>query len=127
MIKRFAALLVVMALVCTVSAVSAFAGTPTDTDSTGKPVATLPASAKPSGKELQPNEKLRAGLVKLVSDTKAGKVKLAAPSQMAAKRNNLSKGTKIAIGVGVAAVVVLAIVVIHAKNHFFDDFRPFAQ
>ena len=41
------------------------------------------------------------------------------------KAGGLSTGAKIAIGLGIG-VAVLAIVVIHAKNHLFDDFHPFA-
>ena len=40
------------------------------------------------------------------------------------KWGGLSTGAKIAIGLGIG-VAVLAIVVIHAKNHLFDDFHPF--
>lgn len=40
------------------------------------------------------------------------------------KAGGLSTGAKIAIGLGIG-VAVLAIVVIHAKNHLFDDFHPF--
>jgi hypothetical protein len=58
----------------------------------------------------QPNEKLRADVLKLVSDAKAGKLKV--PLQQfpqSTHRNNLSKGAKIAIGVSIAAVIVFAI------------------
>jgi hypothetical protein len=40
------------------------------------------------------------------------------------KSGGLSTGAKIAIGLGIG-VVVLAFVVIHAKNHLFDNFHPF--
>ena len=40
------------------------------------------------------------------------------------KAGSLSTGAKIAIGLGIG-VAVLAVVVIHAKNHLFDDFHPF--
>ena len=40
------------------------------------------------------------------------------------KSGGLSTGAKIAIGLGIG-VAVLAIVVIHAKNHLFDNFHPF--
>jgi hypothetical protein len=42
------------------------------------------------------------------------------------KKPGLSTGAKIAIGVGIG-VGVLAVVVVYAVNHLFDDFRPFAQ
>ena len=40
------------------------------------------------------------------------------------KAGGLSTGAKIAIGLGIG-VVVLAVLVIHAKNHLFDNFHPF--
>jgi len=40
------------------------------------------------------------------------------------KSGGLSTGAKIAIGLGIG-IAVLAIVVIHAKNHLFDNFHPF--
>lgn len=77
-----------------------------------------PTSAK---KEVKPDEKLRAGLTKLVADTKAGKGTLSPlPQFHPARSNNLSKGKKIAIGVGIAAVMVVAIVVLHTRRHLFD-------
>jgi len=124
MIHRFASLTLIVALVCTVGGTSAFAATPTNTDTTANGVVTLPASPTSAKKELPSNEKLRSGLARLVADTKAGKGKLSEPPQFQPpKGNNFSKNQKIALGVGIAAVVVLVIVVIHAKNHLFDDFN----
>jgi hypothetical protein len=40
------------------------------------------------------------------------------------KAEGLSTGAKIAIGLGIG-VAVLAVIVIHAKNHLFDNFHPF--
>jgi hypothetical protein len=126
--NRFASLALIIALVCTVGGTSAFANTPTSTDTTGNVVVTLPVPPGSAKKEGQPNDKLRAGLDKLVADTKAGKGTLSRPSQFhPSKSNNLSKGKKIAIGVGIAAVVVVAVVALHIRRHLFDDFRPFAQ
>ena len=124
MIHRFTSLALVGALVCTIGGTSVLADTPTNTDTSGNAPVILPAAATSARKEVQPNEKLRTGLAKLVADTKAGKGKLSEPSQFQPPRgNNLSKGQKIALGVGIAAVVVLVIVVIYAKNHLFDDFN----
>lgn len=124
MMKRFASGALMAALVCTVGGRLAFANTPTNTDKTANAVLILPASPTSAKKELPSNEKLRTDLAKLVADTKPGKEKLTGPPQFhPTKRNNLSKGTKIALGVGIVAVVVLAIVVVHAKNHLFDDFN----
>jgi hypothetical protein len=124
MMKRLASGALMAALVCAVGGRLVFANTPTNTDTTAKAVLILPASPASAKKELPANEKLRTDLAKLMADAKAGKEKLPAPPQFhPAARNNLSKGTKIALGVGIAAVVVLAIIVVHAKNHLFDNFN----
>ena len=124
MINGFASLALAIALICTVGGTFVLADTPTNTDPTANVVVTLPASPISAKKELPSNERLRTDLAKLVAGTKAGKGKLSEPPQFQPPRgNNLSKGQKIALGVGIAAVVVLVIVVIHAKNHLFDDFN----
>ena len=124
MVHRFASLRLAIVLVCTVSVTSVLADTPTNTDTSGNAPVIVTASPISARKEGQPNEKLRTGLTKLVADTKAGKGKLSEPPQFQPPRgNDLSKNKKIALGVGIAAVVVLVIVVIHAKNHLFDDFN----
>ena len=128
MTKRFASVALMIALVFTLGSTYARADTPKNTDTNGNAVATLPASPTSAKKETKPDEKLRASLVKLVADTKAGKGKLSAPSQFKpARGNNLSKGQKIAIGVGIAAAVVVVVVALHIRRHLFDDFRPFSQ
>lgn len=126
MINRSASLALVIALVFTIGTSAVRADMPKNPDTSGNAVATLPADPTLEKKEAKPDEKLRAGLNKLVADTKAGKGKLSAPSQFKpARGNNLSKGQKIAIGVGIAAAVVMVIVVLHVRRHMFDDFRPF--
>ena len=115
MLKRFASLALVLLLACTVGGTSIMARSPTDP---------LPEPTASTRKEAKPNEKLRAGINKLIADTKAGKRTLPEEPQIQpAKSNGLSKGKKIALGVGIAVVVVAVIVVIHAKNHLFDDFN----
>lgn len=127
MINRIGSLALVIALVYTIGGTSALADTPPNTDPNGREVVTPPASSTSAKKEVQVNEKLRTGIARLAADTKAGKVKLSPSSQFKpARGNNLSKGQKIAIGVGIAAVVVVAIVALHVRRHLFDDFRPFA-
>jgi hypothetical protein len=134
MVNRFASLTLVLTLLLTIGGTSVFADTQGNADRNGIPVTTLPSSATPAKKEpqpkkeAQPDEKLRAGLAKLVADTKAGKEKLPGPPQFPrTQRNNLSKGAKIAIVAGIAAVVVVVIVGVYIHNHMFDDFRPFSQ
>src|SRR4030095_4831391 len=100
MIHRFASLTLIIALVCTIGGTSAFANTPTSSDTTADGVLTLPTPPASAKKELPSNEKLRSGLTRLVADTKAGKGKLSEPSQFQPSRgNNLSKNQKIALGV----------------------------
>lgn len=128
MIRRFASVALAIALVCTIGGTSVLANTAakpeTKCDGTKNPAVPATTPEQPAKREAPANEKLKAGIAKLVSETKAGKGKLSAAPQMhPAKRNNLSKGTKIAIGVGVVLVVVAAILVIHARNHLFDDFN----
>jgi len=127
MINRIASLVMVIALVFTVGTSAVRADTPKSPDTNGDAVVTLPAEPALEKKEAKPDEKLRAGLARLVADTKAGKGKLSGPSQFKpARGNNLSKGQKIAIGVGIAAAVVVVIAVLHVRRHMFDGFKPFA-
>jgi hypothetical protein len=67
------------------------------------------------------NDKLRRDVAGLVSDTKAGKVKLSDSTAQSTSKHHLSKTAKIAIGVGIA-VGVLALIAIHVRKHMFDDF-----
>lgn len=117
MLKRCASLALTLALIWTLGGTSVLA----DSTRTDKKVADPSTS---TGKVAPPNEKLRAGITKLLADAKAGKGTLAPSSQQQpAKSNGLSKGKKIALGVGIAVVVVAVIVVVHARKHFFDDFN----
>lgn len=71
---------------------------------------------------VRPNDKLKSDIGKLVSDTKAGKVKVANGAGQSAKKNGLSKGTKIAVVVGITAAVVI-LTVVYSRNHMFDGLR----
>jgi len=112
MLNKFASLVLVIALVSTLGGSSAFANSPTKPDAK-RNVADVPGETEISDKDkVQPNEKLKADMVKLVADAKAGKVAPAErPQIQPAKTNKLSKGTKIAIGVGIAIAVVVVIVI----------------
>jgi len=122
MIKKLVSLIAVIAILFTIGGTSAFAK-----HLSAPPVMDEPVNAPaepPAKKAAKPTEQLKAAMLKLVADARAGKVRVAPKSQIQpGNRNNLSKGTKIAIGVGIAVVVVLIIVVVHEKNHLFDDFR----
>lgn len=104
--NKFASVLLVAAMVC------ALAGTPAFADNSSKRIAkTAPDAVTETDKVV--NEKLRADILKLVADTKAGEsvVTFPWPQIQSPQRNNLSKGTKIAIGVGVAVAIVAVILI----------------
>jgi capsular polysaccharide biosynthesis protein len=115
MLNKFASLVLVIALVSTLGGSSAFANSPTKPDAK-RNVADGETEISDKDK-VQPNEKLKADMVKLITDAKAGKVAPAErPQIQPAKSNNLSKGTKIAIGVGIAIAVVVVIVIAKADK-----------
>lgn len=118
MLKKFASVIVVVALFCTLGIHATLASEP---ETKGKAAETVTGPVGPSEKAVaptnQPNEKLRAGILTLVRDAKAGKVLPPAKSQIqSAKSNNWSRGTKIAIGVGIAVAVVVVILVVAVRN-----------
>ena len=120
MLRKLASLIAITAIVCALAGRSAFA-------QNGLPVKDDPVNIQPdaaASKEFARNEQVKQGMLKLVADAKAGKVKPSPKSPIQpGSSNSLSKGKKIAIGVGIAVVVVAVIVFIHEKNHLFDDFR----
>ncbi len=106
MLNKITAFLLVLALVSTMCSSSALANSKANVEEVPEVTKT------PEKNNVQPNEKLKADMAKLVADAKAGKVAPPErPQIQPAKSNNLSKGTKIAIGVGIA-VAVVAIVLI---------------
>lgn len=131
MLKKFTSVTVVLALFCALCVHTAFARGLSDPETKNKAAESASAPVGPGHSGVAPtekrNEKLRADMLKLVRDVKAGEAMLPAKSQIQpAKSNNWSKGTKIAVGVGVTvAVVVLILVVKHEKDHFLDGLRVF--
>lgn len=113
MLNKFSSLVVVVALVCTLAGIPAFANTPSDPNAKAGGKADQPDAVvkvdKPADKVV--NEKLRTEIRKLIADTKAGRdvVTVPRPQIQPPLRNNLSTGAKIAIGVGIAAVIVTLI------------------
>jgi hypothetical protein len=98
------------------------AGSPSNTEAKSKSPAAQPESEGLAKTKSKPKQNLRSSVLKLVADTKAGKVMPAErPQIQSAKSNNLSTKVKVAIGVGVA-VIVLALIVKHARDHLFDNF-----
>jgi hypothetical protein len=121
MLKKFASLMLVFALICTLGTF-AFASTQSDPELDSVGVSAALGLSPVTRTKAKPNEKLRADMLKLVADAKAGKVALAErPQIQPAKSNNLSKRTKIAIGVGIAIAVVAVILI--AKSPALNDGR----
>jgi cell division protein FtsL len=101
----------VAALLVVLCGTSAFANNSSN-DDVRTNTTNIPSEA-PVTKEVKPNEQLKNRIVKLVSDTKAGKVAMAPKSQIQpAKSNSWSKGTKIAVGVAIAAAVIVTILIV---------------
>ena len=110
MIKKLVSLATVVALACCFCATSAYARTGSD------PKEPEVKSATPTEKT-QAQEKLKADMMKLVGDAKAGKLKVPAQQFPQPKRNNLSTGAKI----GIIAAIAGAIVAIVILNHVTSD------
>ena len=105
MLNKFATIVLIAALVCTLAGTPAFAQTPNNPGAKKRSSAERPDVVTESGGPV--NEELRADILKLVADTKAGGnvVRFPCPQIQSPHRNNLSKGAKIAIGVGIAVAV----------------------
>lgn len=102
--KRLTSICIVIVLV-SFSGASVYARTTSDSSSSPK---VSESAAKPghSTGEAKASEKLKADVMKLVADAKAGKLKSPPPQFPArTKRNNLSKGAKIAIVAGIGALI----------------------
>jgi hypothetical protein len=112
MLKKLSTLTLVVVLISTFSHAKA-----ASTDE-AKPKATeINSTTTVANIEAKPNEKLSTDILKLVADTKAGKVASAPKPQTQPRNvNNLSKGTKIAIGVVIVVAVVATIFVVKAHS-----------
>lgn len=111
MFKRISSLTLAFALLTTVF------GTPALANTSGDELKPAEDSTKSSTANDVKSEKLRTAINKLVSDAKAGRVTPAPPAQIQPRNsNNLSKGTKIAIAVGVVVAVVAIIVIAKADK-----------
>ncbi|MDT4967337.1 MAG: hypothetical protein QOJ64_2074 [Acidobacteriota bacterium] len=123
MLKHFASLLLIAALVCALVEHSAFAQTPSTTEARLNQTSDLADSGYTGKSEVQFSGSLKGDISKLVADAKAGtRFTVSDPQNQPAQSNSLSKKTKIAIGVSVAAAIIIAILYVHARNHLFDDF-----
>jgi hypothetical protein len=127
MLKRLASFVLVCALVCAVGGTSAFASSPSEPAAkSGGATSTQPASGAGSGKEAARNERVKAKMLKLVADAKTNNDMSRAPAAyQPPQSNSLSKGTKIAIGVTIAVIVVAIVVATKANNGIGGNFNPF--
>src|SRR5687768_1867004 len=117
MLTKFASVVLAAALVCTLSGTPAFASTPSQPGTKTGETAVRPGSGTEADKVV--DEKLKAEILKLVSDAKAGSkgVRLPGPQIQTPHRNNLSKVAKVGIGVGVGiAIAVLIFVSARCRN-----------
>ena len=80
-------------------------------------------AATPTKTEAERNKRLQATASKLIGDAKAERNTLLVnvPQAPVGKRNNLSTGTKVAIGVGIVAAVVVIIFV--SRSPILNDGR----
>ena len=105
MTKKVGAFVVAFALVCCFCGTSVYARTGSDPKEPEVKSAT-------AVEKTQAQEKLKADVTKLVSDAKAGKLKMPAQQFPQPQRNNLSTGAKIGIIAGIAgAIIVIAMLV----------------
>ena len=119
MLKIFASIVLVIALASTTLAASDPDPSTSKPETDAKATVTTPDPA-PAKSEVQPEGKLKADMLKLVADAKAGKTGTSAPRrQQPTQSNSLSTGKKIAI-VAVIAAVIITIIVIHERNHLLD-------
>src|SRR5688572_17250972 len=121
MLKRFVPVALAIALVCSVCGKSVSARS---SDPEIK-VTTAEASTAPTDSTtgVRSGHKLKQDVLKMLADAKAGKTSIPSP-QIQPTRNNLSKGTKIAIVAAAIAAVVILVVVKHKKDHLLDGFNP---
>jgi hypothetical protein len=111
-LNKLASLTLAAALLTALCGTSVFANSSSSDFNKDQPVTRLRFVRSDTNKS-RINERLRVSVLKLVADAKAGKISPAErPQIQLAKSNNLSKRTKIAIGVGIAAAVVTVVLII---------------
>ena len=110
MFKKITSFVLVAALVCALSGTPVFGQTAlksnTKSDRTDDPSSYGSAGTK----DITAGTSLKDNISKLVADARAGKrLSVSDPQNQPRQSNGLSKGAKIAIGVGIAAAVLLII------------------
>ena len=109
MIRKLISSATLVALLC------CLVGTSTYARSSSDPKEPKVKSETPAEKT-QAQEKLKADVTKLVSDAKAGKLKVPAQTFPQPTRNNLSTGAKIGIIAAIAGTIVLIAVIVHVTS-----------
>lgn len=121
--KKTAAFSLVWTLVFALVTTSVCAQSAARTESTSVVADAHSQNTSVAVNEGKQNEKLKADMLKLVADTKAGKVSPRMNSQFPPSHSNsLSKGAKIAIVVGIA-VVIFAIIAVHSIKNISCESR----
>ena len=113
---RLASLVVVVAMISSLGGTSVFASAsdPKTPNGETKTSSKAPPSAK---NETKPDKKLKADMLKLVADAKAGKVAPRNRPQLPrSQRNNLSTAAKIGIVAAIAGVIFVVIVLHKVEN-----------
>jgi hypothetical protein len=114
MLKRCSSIVLITALVCTLGGTSVFANASSDPEVKPRTLAIQQRPDTATENRTKPNGELRAGMLALIAEAKAGKVAPATrPQTQPATSRNLSKRTKIAIGVGIAVAVVAVILIVN--------------
>ena len=111
---KFMSLLTAIALLCCLCATPAYGRGSSDSKETAEK--TLPVEKTQPVEKSKADEKLKADVTKLVTDAKAGKLKMPVQHFPQPKRNNLSKGAAIAIGAGIGAAIVLIILLVSLSD-----------
>ncbi|HKR01921.1 MAG TPA: hypothetical protein VJT09_14670 [Pyrinomonadaceae bacterium] len=124
MLKKYACAALVVTLVWTLFAPRSYAQTAPPPAVKADEVSETRESATVVKRETRAGATLKADIDRLVSEARASKrLAIVDPQIQPKQSNSLSKGAKIAIIAGIAVVVILIIVIVHEKNHLFDDFH----
>ncbi len=118
MLRKSASLIAAIVLLCSIATSSVMA--------IDQPTAQTRVNASdplPSDKDAGSRDQLRVAVARMVAETKSGEHPLTEHHQMRpTQSNSLSRGKKIALGVGIAAIVIAVVVVVHESQHL-GDFR----
>lgn len=114
MLKKVASLVVAVTLVCCLYRTPAYGSSSSDPKE--PTVKTTTTAEKSPEEKSKAQEKLKADMTKLVSDAKAGKLKMPPQQFPQPQRNNLSTGAKIGIIAAIGGVIVLIAILVHVTS-----------